>query len=156
MLEKGNRVTIDRWSPVFHPYFYLPVNLSLSKISLSLSAASETDLTRSLSHACKSTSNEDVACTPYHKPSSKRITRVIIKLIESFIDNQFGICSSASKVSAEVFCRYFIDRCSLFFLPSLRLDFFSFSKKFFFFFSVNRIYMKYAKVCIYIYFIIKL
>lgn len=139
MLEKGNRVTIDRWSPVFHPYFYLPVNLSLSKISLSLSAASETDLTRSLSHACKSTSNEDVACTPYHKPSSKRITRVIIKLIESFIDNQFGICSSASKVSAEVFCRYFIDRCSLFFLPSLRLDFFSFSKKFFFFllFSVE-------------------
>lgn len=115
MLEKGNRVTIDRWSPVFHPYFYLPVNLSLSKISLSLSAASETDLTRSLSHACKSTSNEDVACTPYHKPASKRITRVIIKLIESFIDNQFGICSSASKVSAEVFCRYFIDRCSLFF-----------------------------------------
>ena len=134
MLEKGNRVTIDRWSPVFHPYFYLPVNLSLSKISLSLSAASETDLTRSLSHACKSTSNEDVACTPYHKPASKRITRVIIKLIESFIDNQFGICSSASKVSAEVFCRYFIDQCSLFFLPSLRLDFFSFSKKFFFFF----------------------
>lgn len=152
MLEKGNRVTIDRWSPVFHPYFYLPVNLSLSKISLSLSAASETDLTRSLSHACKSTSNEDVACTPYHKPSSKRITRVIIKLIESFIDNQFGICSSASKVSAEVFCRYFIDRCSLFFLPSLRLDFFSFSKKFFFFFSVNRIYMKYAKVCMYIFY----
>lgn len=101
--------------------------------SLSLSAASETDLTRSLSHACKSTSNEDVACTPYHKPASKRITRVIIKLIESFIDNQFGICSSASKVSAEVFCRYFIDRCSLFFLPSLRVDFFSFSKKFFFF-----------------------
>lgn len=139
MLEKGNRVTIDRWSPVFHPYFYLPVNLSLSKISLSLSAASETDLTRSLSHACKSTSNEDVACIPYHKPSSKRITRVIIKLIESFIDNQFGICSSASKVSAEVFCRYFIDQCSLFFLPSLRLDFFSFSKKFFFFllFSVE-------------------
>lgn len=133
MLEKGNRVTIDRWSPVFHPYFYLPVNLSLSKISLSLSAASETDLTRSLSHACKSTSNEDVACTPYHKPASKRITRVIIKLIESFIDNQFGICSSASKVSAEVFCRYFIDRCSLFFPPFPSSRFFLFFEEILFF-----------------------
>lgn len=108
------------------PYFYLPVNLPLSKISLrrTRDRFNQKFVARQVLLAQIHFPIERDA----HKPASKRITRVIIKLIESFIDNQFEIAqryplptgraiTSASKVSAKS-CRYFIDRfsrCSLFF-----------------------------------------
>lgn len=77
------------------PYFYLPVNLPLSKISLrrTRNRFNQKFVARQVLLAQIHFPIERDA----HKPASKRITRVIIKLIESFIDNQFEIVTRCQR-----------------------------------------------------------